>query len=411
VAGQLSALLADEHLAPLWAAVHGRLCKGGTTDRSVVTLPGASPETRRGVDRLLGRVSSAGKLQVRLGDLEAALRTAGTDIATVVATAVGPVVDRAAGRAEASAAAGSNWQEILSHPVSAEGGITGWLGDVRSAGRLDRAGGKRAVIAALDVLAVLPLAGGPVGRSVLAATILGDEHGLDDNTPVGRLVVVGLAARAGLPAPVTAVDRASLWAVAGVSLDAVSTPALTLGLRPLPVGPLTEAACRWADSGVPLPIPAAAVAAESWKVDNGGEVYVCENPSVLEAAAARFGAATARLICVSGMPGRAVTALLASLDAGGSVLRYHGDFGAGGIAIANLILRRHNAGPWRMNSLDHKLAVERLAALGLQPVRLRGRVPQASWDADLAGAVVSYGMEITEEHVLDDLLADLERAE
>ena len=34
-------------------------------------------------------------------------------------------------------------------------------------------------------------------------------------------------------------------------MDPVSVPALTLGLRPVSVGPLTEAARRWADGGVP----------------------------------------------------------------------------------------------------------------------------------------------------------------
>jgi hypothetical protein len=62
-----------------------------------------------------------------------------------------------------------------------------------------------------------------------------------------------------------------------------------------------------------------------------------------------------------------------------------------------------------MGTVDHKLAVGRLATLGRRPARLRGRVPQASWDNNLAGAIVSYGMEITEEHVLEDLLADLGR--
>jgi uncharacterized protein (TIGR02679 family) len=181
-----------------------------------------------------------------------------------------------------------------------------------------------------------------------------------------------------------------------------------LGLRPVPAGPLTEAARLWADSGIPLPVPQTAIAAERWKVEEGGEVLVCENPAVLEAASARLGAATAPLVCVSGMPGRAVTELLASLKAGGARLRYHGDFGAGGIAIANLIVRRHNAALWRMSSIDHRVAVERLTVLDRRPPRLRGRVPQASWDSDLAEAILAYGREISEEHVIDDLVDDLQ---
>jgi len=408
VAGELTALVVDPLLAPLWRAVHDRLCRGGATERSVVTVHGASADTRRAVDRLLGRVSSNGRVSVRLAELDAALCRAGTDKTAVVTAAVGPVIDRAEHRAAAVAAAGSAWAEIRSHPTAHEAPVAAWLDGVQAGGRLDRVGGAEKVLAALDVLAVLPVADEPVGRPVLAATVLGKEHALDDGKPVGRLVVAGLAARLGMPVPTTAADRAALWASAGVALDAVSTPALTLGLRPTAHGPLTEAAGCWADGGVPLPIPAAAIAAERWSVPEGTEVFVCENPSVVEAAAAKFGAAAPPLVCVSGMPGRAVSALLVSLaDEDRARLRYHGDFGAGGIAIANLIIGRHCAAPWRMGTVDHRRAVERLAALGRQPNRLRGRVPPASWEPGLSEAITAYGWEVTEEHVLDELLADL----
>jgi uncharacterized protein (TIGR02679 family) len=102
-----------------------------------------------------------------------------------------------------------------------------------------------------------------------------------------------------------------------------------------------------------------------------------------------------------------VSALLAELAAGGGRLRYHGDFGAGGIVIANLVISRHGATPWRMSTDDHRRAAERLAAAGTTPARLRGRVLEASWDPELAPAIVGYGYEITEEHVLGDLLEEL----
>lgn len=409
MARPLTELAAQEQLAPLWKAVHERLCRGGATDRSLITVPGASPDTRRAVDRLLGRVSAAGRLQLRFGDLERALQTAGTDTNATVTASVGPVVDRTVARAAARTARSSTWAEILGHPAAAEAALKEWLDAVRTGGRLERAGGVHAILGALDVLAVLPRSGTPVGRPVLAATILGDEHALDDSEPAGRLVTAGLAARLGVPTPTSSSERGELWASVGVSIDAVSTPALTLGLRPLAAGPLTEAARRWADGGVPLPIPAAALTAEPWIVEKGTLVFVCENPSVLEAVAATFGPAAAPLICVSGMPGRAVTALLSSLDTGGARLRYHGDFGSGGLTIANLVIRRHHAEPWRMTTADHRLAVERLSALGRRPNRLRGRVPTASWDGTLAEHIVAYRHEITEEHVLDDLLSDLRR--
>jgi uncharacterized protein (TIGR02679 family) len=254
---------------------------------------------------------------------------------------------------------------------------------------------------------VLPHQGEPIGRPVLAAAILGGEHYLDDLTSVGRLVTAGLARRLEAPTPTTAAARAGLWAAAGVSFDGVSTPALTLGLRPTAVGPLTEAASRWADSGIPLPVPAAAVAAERWQLTRGTVVSVCENPSVIEAASNKFGSNAPAMVCVSGMPGRAVTSLLDQLADGGGAIRYHGDFGSGGITIANLIMIRHQAQPWLMTTADHRRAVQRLQHATRQPNPLRGRVPAASWDTELATSITDAGFEVTEEHVLGELLDDL----
>lgn len=396
----------DPLLEPLWQAVHARLCRGDATERSVVKLPGAAPETRRAVDRLLGRVSTAGTLSVRLGTLDEALAQAGTNAAAVAAAVHGPVDDRTARRRRVAAANEATWAQIGAHPVAGEAGISPWLDRIRSQGSLARSGGAPAMTAALDVLGVLP-ADQPVGRQVLAAGVLGNEHGLDDDTAVGRFVTAGLAARAGLDTPASAAGRAALWASAGVTLDAVSAPALTLALRPHPVGPLTRAAALWADGGVPLPVPATAVRSEAWHVTAGQDVFVCENPSVLEAAAAELGAACRPLVCVSGMPGRAVTELLSQLAGSGARLRYHGDFGAGGLTIANLLVARHQVELWQMRTGDHDMALRRIHADGRTPARLRGQVPEASWDPDLAPAIRTCGVEVTEEHVLDCLLADL----
>lgn len=410
MAGGLTSLTTDDDLRPLWKAVHKRLCRGGVSDTSVIAIPDATSEVRRAVDRLLGRVSGSGPLRVPLGRLNIALAQAGTDAAALATTIHGPVIDRRAARAAAIARTGDDWAKILSHPAAADTPLADWLARARAEGRLGRSGGTDAFLAALDVLAVLPLTDAPVGRPVLAAAVLGGEHDLDDATPAARLVTAGLAARFGIPVPPDASGRAALWAAAGVTFDAVSTPALTLGLRPAHAGPLTRAAATWAHSGVPLPLPAAAIAAEPWRVPAGQVVSVCENPSVIEAAAAQLGPTAPPTICVSGMPGRAVTALLTQLSAGGARLRYHGDFGAGGITIANLIIARHGAVPWRMSVADHDDAVRRLAGLGRTPTPLRGRTPEASWDRDLASAIDRYGAEITEEHVLEDLLTDLRAA-
>lgn len=403
----MTALADDTHLRPLWKAVHDRLCRGDTTDRTRITIPDAAPEVRHAVDRLMGRVSSAGQLNVTLDRLDEALARAGTTAAHTAVVACGPIVDRSAARAEKVASSERAWTTIFGHPAASEPELTAWLRVIRVARGLARSGGERAVLSALDVLAELPVVGDPIGRPVLAATILGAEHDLDDATPVGRLVTAGLAARSNQPPPSNAAARAALWAAAGVSFDGVSTTALTLGLRPIADGPLTEAAARWADSGIPLPIPAAAVAAERWQIAAGTLVSVCENPSVIEAASNKFGAQAPPMLCVSGMPGRAVTALLDQLVAGGARIRYHGDFGSGGLTIANLIVGRHHGEPWQMATADHRRAVQRLQQSVRSPNPLRGRVPQAAWDAELATSIVEAGFEVTEEHVLAELLDDL----
>jgi uncharacterized protein (TIGR02679 family) len=411
MAQRVTGLATDPQLAPLWKAVHDRLSKGGVAESSIITVRDTAPETRRAVDRLLGHVSTGAQLKVHYGKLEAALGRAGTTTRAVVEVANGPITDRSAARADATAATEAVWERIGAHPAAADPALAGWLATIRKQGRLVRSGGDDALCRALDVLAVLPWGGPVVGRPVLAAGIVGDEHGLDDSTHAGRLVLAGLAARAGASVPGDATGRAALWAGAGVSLDAVSAPVLTLGLRPHPVGPITEASVRWADSGVPLPVPVGAVTRERWAIPAGTVVWVVENPSVLEAAASRFGRSSPPVVCVAGMPSRAAHLLFASLTVGGARLRYHGDFGAGGITIANLIVTRHGAEPWRMGAADHQYAITELAARGRTPNPLCGQVPAAVWDPELAGAIVAYGREVTEEHVLETLLGELDDAQ
>ena len=233
--------------------------------------------------------------------------------------------------------------------------------------------------------------------------LLGDAHGLDDGSPVGRLVLSALASLDGTPLPLRAADRRRLWAAQGVISDETSSTVLTLGLRPIPAGPLTSAAAEWASAEVPLPIPLAAVQSERWRVPAGTLVSVCENPSVL-AAAAGTGAT---VVCVEGRPSVAANLILASLVEGGARLRYHGDFGAGGISIANGIIGGFGAEPWRYGAVDHALALERARAFSTTFRPFRGVVPEAVWDADLAGSVRASGVEVEEEFVIDVLLSDL----
>ena len=98
------------------------------------------------------------------------------------------------------------------------------------------------------------------------------------------------------------------------------------------------------------------------------DVFICENPAVLEAAAKRLGPACPPLLCTEGHLAPAARALLRALRERGARFRYHGDFDWGGIQIANSVFALINATPWRHTSRavrieeEHVLS-ELLAAL------------------------------------------------
>ena len=410
----MTELAARPELRRLWAAAHRRLEQsGGRLDgvRAVVAEPSA--DERQAVDRLLGVRSRGRSLRVPLAGLDALLRERlGTSLTDVVVASCGALRDRPAERSALTDADRRLWAAAERHSATGRHPeLAGWFDRMRVTGRLRRVDDPwRRLRESLDVLEHLPTPE-RIGRASLAATVLGDSHALDDSAPTGRLVVSSLAHLAGVDVgSLGAGERRRLWAAQGVSLDETSSTVLTLGLHPVAAGPLTDAADRWADAGVPLPVPLAAVSAERWRVGEGTQVSVCENATVVEAAAAWFGAACPPMVCVEGNPSLAARQLLSSLADGEARLRYHGDFGTGGLAIGNVVIGELGAEPWRFDTAAHAEALATARAAGRSCRPLAGRVPPARWDAALAPAIERSGVEVEEEQVLSDLLADLQRA-
>lgn len=300
------------------------------------------------------------------------------------------------------------WAGAAAHPASANPAVAAWVAHLRATGRLRRAAEPaRALGDALDVLGALP-AEPRCTRARLAARVLGSAHALDESTEAGALVTAALAHRHGRTlSSLSSRARRRLWSRAGVETTPLLSRVSVLGLRPAPAGPVTAGVAAAADAGLASVLHLGAVTAEAWALPVGTLVSVCENPSVLDEAAATLGAACPPLVCVEGEASDAAVALLDALCAGGARLRYHGDFGAGGIRIANRIIGGIGAEPWRFRTADHAAALARLAGRLDELPRLGGRVPAAVWDADLRDALDASGVEIEEEHVLDDLLDDL----
>ncbi len=252
---------------------------------------------------------------------------------------------------------------------------------------------------ALDVVAVLPVAP-VVERAVLSARLFGgDAHVLDADTKVERLAR-GLLERLDGGAPGERLVR-ELWLAWGVESDPLSSTVLTLNLAGAPGTPLATALAALHGGHAVLTLAQLEECPVAW---TAGDVYVCENPTVVRAAQRALATVCAPLVCTGGWPSAAVSALLHQLRAAGVRLRHHGDFDWDGLAIHQALVRDHGVLPWRYDAAAYGAAVghrdEPLRALGTRRRNVGG---------PLADALAAAGRNVPEELVLSDLLADLRR--
>jgi uncharacterized protein (TIGR02679 family) len=405
---RLRRLLGAEELQWLVERARVRLERGLPLD-GIVTLDGATEAQRRAVARLLGRpVGRGASLHVPLATVEVVLRRAGLapDLATAVQALCGPVADRAAERA----ATEQRWATVLviaEQAAHRRPALAPWMEWLRGTGMLRRlAGGvperaRELVEQAVAVLDRLPASGEPL--SVVAATGAGDGHLLDPDRPLATLVLRAAAIIGGIPPGDGAEWRRTVWASVGVLAGELTNPVLTLNLPGDPRTVTGRALAAWANVGQPVHLTARQLLRDppDLSVSAGRGVFMCENPSVVAEAANRLGTASAPLICVNTHPGAAATVLLRQLGAAGARLRYHGDFDWPGITIANGIIARFGALPWRLDADAYRSAAQTGGP------RLRGAPVTANWDPGLTEAMLQLDVKVEEERVLDDLLTDL----
>jgi len=397
----------------LWDRAADRLQRNGLRPAGTLRLDGLDRDERHALAGLLGRPIAHDRVAVDLADLDRRLREAGvaTGLVGAVERRRGPLVDRPGQRQARADAAARVW--ATARRALAEAGLGGevwvepWLDDVRRSGALGRARpvrAERAVAAAARCLAALPAVAGetPCGRGELASLVTGDAHGLDDGALVSSLVLRAVAARDGTPYPASTGERRRLWRAVGVLTDEVSTTALTAGLRAGGAGDASldeRTAAGWETHLTLRDLRRFDVCAP------GGEVYVCENPRVLEAAA--DAGCRRALVCTQGQPVLVVTTLLGRLARDGAVLHYHGDFDWPGVAIANPLIDGLGCRPWRFTADHYLAALARTASSVDELPPLTGAPVGAAWDAGLTEAMAAAGRAVHEELVLADLLADL----
>jgi uncharacterized protein (TIGR02679 family) len=208
----------------------------------------------------------------------------------------------------------------------------------------------------------------------------------------------------GMERPRSAGQVRAMWAAAGVLCDSVSSRVLTLSL------PLTGSApaARWCRSaaGEPLWLTLRSLSG-TWSMVPG-TVFVCENATVVEAAADVLGARCAPLVCTDGIASTAALELVAGLAEAGCAIRVRADFDPAGFTIFEQVRSvAPTARPWRFDVATYH------AATGIEADTAVGAAEQAGAAGDglprLRAAYGRHGVSVHEERLLGDLLNDLTR--
>lgn len=396
-----------------------------------LTLSHATQTERLALSRLLGRpVSLRGSsLLVSPALISAALARAGIapDLRSAVEALAGPVTVRSEVSAadnslraavSAALAAGrhsdATWYKQWTESLQADGTLT----------RMVRSGSLLLAEQSVAVLNELPADMLPL--PALAERATGDTKALS-GTPLARLVLRALTLRESdgvlaalsqgdavpdlrrrLPVSQAAVQRA-LWESAGAIQDDMASQVLVLGVRATPTNPLG----RWLSEAAALGMPFRVTLQQlvSMPVEPlADQVFVCENPSVLRAAASSLqpGLADAApqrrdrtsLICTEGVASAACQRLVAAFAAAGADIYWRGDFDWTGLRAVLDAVGRYDAHPWRMRLTDYQ------AALAAGPTeRLRGSAADCPWDPALANLMARTGRAVMEERLIPLLLA------
>ncbi|MFF1379383.1 TIGR02679 family protein [Streptomyces sp. NPDC058308] len=408
--------LSGAGLARLWEGVRKRLESNGVQATGSLRLTAMNAQERNDLSLLLGKPLTGPAVTVRLDMLDARLRAsaAGLGLRQTLEELGPPLTDRRAARADVAARREQVWSSLTASldasPLADHEWSRQWYDLLRRTG-VPRGVPPQAAIRTLQqavhILTSLlgPERGGALGRGELAAMATGSAHGLDDGTWLARLVQRGVALAHGTEFPDDAAGRRALWRLVSVTPDEVSSTVLTYGLRPEGQGWRERALTERAEHHAEAHLTPRDLHALRLQLPAGTLVHICENPRVVEAAA---DASCARpVVCTSGSAATVVFTLLDALAATGCRFAYHGDFDWPGIALANRVIRRYEALPWRMGAADYEHLATRSQAAGTPQLALDGLPVSADWDPDLTPAMTALGVALHEEATLDLLVDDL----
>lgn len=368
----------------------------------------ATSEERRALDDFLGRRSTVGdRLSLRLDELQRTLDAAG--LAACLADAVlvcrGPIENQRA----AAERRRDEWDALFNEsiaPCAAKPLLSGWVealfrdGTLKRISRGDVAVAARLMSGAWQVISRVP--DSQVLLANLAAECAGDSHALDRGQPLATLCLRAIAVLHGIDGQGGASARRQAWAALGVIIDDLSSPVLTFNLRGTAGSGLGQLLQLYREQAQPAFLTYRQLQDANAFVPLEPalrRVFVCENPSVISAAARELGSHCHPLVCTNGQPNSAVHLLLSQLRAAGAELWCHADLDWAGLGIVDQLVREHGAMPWRMGVEDYQAAS---AAVPLEPQPCSAR-----WSPNLADAIRARGSAVFEEQVISTLLEDL----
>jgi uncharacterized protein (TIGR02679 family) len=309
------------------AAARRRLEAGGDLSGSSLRVS-LTPDERVEVGRLLGMTWVGSGKAVGARTLASTLQGLGTDVAELLAATGGTLRDLRMERDTARKDAATERERaawvLTSIGVPSDVALA-WIGRRG----LPAAGSGQLADLASRCARVWELLPGPGGGrmllTVLAASALDNPHALDRGSPVAT----GVLRLLGHELPESTETWRTTWEGHGVDCDPVSSRVLVLNLR-------------LAGDAMCVPLSLAAGPEPLWltlRSLNGAfhgdalDIYVCENPSVLIAAADVLGTRARPLICTSGRPSAAAVRLLTGLAATGASLHIRADDDATGQEI------------------------------------------------------------------------------
>lgn len=405
---QVERLLGGEALRPLVRKLDRRLAKDPEV-RGRISLTNPSPATREAITALLGvPPKPTGAIHVNLELLDKVIRQSGAGDG--LADAIAQLLDRQPqhpaieGRKQKLA-----WREAyrdVEPSPSWSPAVDEFLrricrnGALRRASRNSLENAKLMLRQLSHCLVALPL-NEPTPLPVFAAQCLGDAHALDADRPLSSLLLQAIHKTFEGPASVKDNQRA-IWSRVNIVLDELSSTVLVLNLACQGDSLLDRTLAAHAALGEPCRLTYRQLRLHELHLAlSPATVFVCENPSILSAAASSLADRCQPLACIEGQPSHAAANLLGRLQRAGVALRYHGDFDRSGLQIAAQMIARFAATPWRMSSADY------VAELDHASLAFDGEVPPTSWDPALQAAIRTHQKVVLEESCLGHLLADL----